>query len=825
MNLYTEQDPYYVETPLDSPVPPPQLSRRGGFKYHHDGMDLEGKAKMGGGIGEKLMRAAGWAGAGLGKNSQGIVEPVSASDKHDRLGLGFKAPNDPIKRRKHTIDVGRYFPHHQDFELISCNEVFVASDMIQDIRLDPHKPVDYNVFCDERLVQNLFLAKGQFDPVPHMKFIAARRLANPYETIGKSIFINRAAVKMANMDAMFHVTPKQCDASNFFFADVCAGPGGFTEYILWRTESRARGFGFTLKGEDDFTPWAFNRQPTNTFKTYYGEDETGDITKSSNMRHFFNIVKTQTKVGVDLVTADGGFSVEGDENYQEEHLKQLVLCQFLTALSILKPHGNFICKVFDTFTPFVPYTSRPANSERYIVCLDYQVDSPEVRDYLFRVNDELNRLKKWGTPGEPNVMEVVPIARIMQDRTFVDYVTEQNRRQATGQVESLNELMKYVEDEGLLPLDQADVRRRCYREWNLPDPSTENAREAMRRDAAPYQHRRRETPYDAGPDRRGSNSSGYFPPQKPYTPSMLPSYPPTPVGLGLMTSYRGDATPTPALPVETSTAMLSREDYEKTQRQRAQERRGRFSSSNWKTSSSCTASASSTPRAGSPDSVASNPTMTRPALTSTLSSGSLSQPMKRRESAGPSTPIAAPLHTTVSGPLTANSSSQRQSMPSPGSKLTQSRQHSVADLEAAFNAAPTAPTTHNPPDLLRKSSSILADLAVRKPSSLSTQAISLAASSTPSNPSVAPSHPPTVSTIPPATRIMRKRAMVDFREDNSEEENPIKRVRVSVATPSTPPAMKANYEHSTKLEQDEDSRSLVIVKNPTNPRCLTLRIS
>lgn len=35
----------------------------------------------------------------------------------------------------------------------------------------------------------------------------------------------------------------------FYFADVCAGPGGFTEYMLWRKGFyNAKGFGFTLKG-------------------------------------------------------------------------------------------------------------------------------------------------------------------------------------------------------------------------------------------------------------------------------------------------------------------------------------------------------------------------------------------------------------------------------------------------------------------------------------------------------------------------------------------------------------------------------------------------
>jgi hypothetical protein len=33
-----------------------------------------------------------------------------------------------------------------------------------------------------------------------------------------------------------------------YFADICAGPGGFSEYMLWRKSWHCKGFGFTLKG-------------------------------------------------------------------------------------------------------------------------------------------------------------------------------------------------------------------------------------------------------------------------------------------------------------------------------------------------------------------------------------------------------------------------------------------------------------------------------------------------------------------------------------------------------------------------------------------------
>ena len=56
-----------------------------------------------------------------------------------------------------------------------------------------------------------------------------------------------------------------------YFADVCAGPGGFSEYVLWRKPpGEAKGFGFTLKGNNDFKLEDFHSTHSEFFEPYYG---------------------------------------------------------------------------------------------------------------------------------------------------------------------------------------------------------------------------------------------------------------------------------------------------------------------------------------------------------------------------------------------------------------------------------------------------------------------------------------------------------------------------------------------------------------------------
>ena len=75
--------------------------------------------------------------------------------------------------------------------------------------------------------------------------------------------------------------------------------------------------------------------------------------KENNIKTFSKFVLENTNgLGVHFMMADGGFSVEGQENIQEILSKQLYLCQFLVALNIVRVGGHFVCKLFDVFTPF-----------------------------------------------------------------------------------------------------------------------------------------------------------------------------------------------------------------------------------------------------------------------------------------------------------------------------------------------------------------------------------------------------------------------------------------------------------------------------------------
>uniref|UniRef100_A0A8D0AL48 Cap-specific mRNA (nucleoside-2'-O-)-methyltransferase 1 n=1 Tax=Sander lucioperca TaxID=283035 RepID=A0A8D0AL48_SANLU len=456
-------------------------------------------------VSQKLMAKMGFReGEGLGKFGQGRKEIVEASTQRGRRGLGLTLQgfqgelnvdwrDEPEVHRK-QVNYVDWFPE--------CTTENPDADELRDwmkLGVRKLKIEDETEFCTEDLLHTLLRCKSVFDNLEGEEMRRARTRSNPYETIRGGIFLNRAAMKMSNIDHCFDqmfTNPKDSqgkpltkdrEGELLYFGDVCAGPGGFSEYILWKRRWHAKGFGMTLKGPCDFKLEDFYSAPSELFEPYYGEggvDGDGDITRPENITAFRNFVLESTeRRGLHFLMADGGFSVEGQENIQEILSKQLLLCQFLTAISTLRTGGHFVCKTFDLFTPFSvglvyllyhcfdriclfkPVTSRPANSERYIVCRGLKPGSDAVREYMFRINLKLNQLRNTDT----DVTEVVPLSIIKEDTDFYQFMVNSNESLCVVQIKALAKIHAYVVDQTLSEPKQADIRKECLKLWGVPD--------------------------------------------------------------------------------------------------------------------------------------------------------------------------------------------------------------------------------------------------------------------------------------------------------------------------------------------------------------------
>ena len=148
---------------------------------------------------------------------------------------------------------------------------------------------DETEFCNSDILRDILKCKSVFDNLEGEETRKARTRSNPYELIKGAFFLNRAAMKMANMDAVLDfcfTNPRDLNGKSLvgngellYFADVCAGPGGFSEYVLWRkSPGDTKGFGFTLKGNNDFKLEDFYSTHSEFFEPHYGTVDFIDIT-------------------------------------------------------------------------------------------------------------------------------------------------------------------------------------------------------------------------------------------------------------------------------------------------------------------------------------------------------------------------------------------------------------------------------------------------------------------------------------------------------------------------------------------------------------------
>ena len=265
---------------------------------------------------------------------------------------------------------------------------------------------------------------------------------------------------------------------------IAEGPGGFIEAVRYlRNINNYRcdlAFGMTLiKYErNDIHKHAhvpgwkqsqFFLENNPEVHIVTGADGSGDIYKQINIDSLNNTMRSLGKQsndsvygGADLVTADGGFDYSIEYNYQEQASCKLIFSQILGALKCQKQRGLFICKFFDmnsyftvemlyllyttykTITIYKPLTSRIANSEKYIICSNFQGINPNLLNTLFDI------LCKWNLDKENTInhmFETIPIE-------FIEKIKLINKNIIDLQIKSINNIIDNIKN-NKITLDKA----------------------------------------------------------------------------------------------------------------------------------------------------------------------------------------------------------------------------------------------------------------------------------------------------------------------------------------------------------------------------------
>lgn len=254
---------------------------------------------------------------------------------------------------------------------------------------------------------------------------------------------------------------------------LAEGPGGFVEACLYYRQRLIKiyplldkYYGITLNPFSKEIPgWSKATNILNKFKKNieidYGVDNTGDLYKVANIRSFSKKIKKGGSTGADIITADGGFDFSVDFNKQEQLAHRLILAELLTGIKSQKLKGSFICKLFDSYSNvtvqlmyfisclyeevyFVkPLTSRPANSEKYMVALAFKGFSNEVEEqYYIGQLEEI--LDKWDNISSDKLI----VKSIFENppNEFYNRITEYNDQSYKMQNEYINKILHTIEN-------------------------------------------------------------------------------------------------------------------------------------------------------------------------------------------------------------------------------------------------------------------------------------------------------------------------------------------------------------------------------------------
>lgn len=249
---------------------------------------------------------------------------------------------------------------------------------------------------------------------------------------------------------------------------LAEGPGGFYEaFHRYRHGIDDDCYGITLKSHTKTIPdWKTNKRLP--IKIHYGKDGTGNLYNITNINAFVEDVGEGT---IDFITADGGFDFSSDFNHQEEQSVRLIVSEITTALMLQKEGGCFLLKIYDCFNEetlrilhvlydhyqhiymIKPLTSRPANSERYMLCTGFHRGTTSGKQqYLRNLQTLMKLVEDYDHTDVYSHLQTIPF-----NTCFLNNIVMYNVYYTMRQILYIQRTIHYITFFGKSTKDRSDV--------------------------------------------------------------------------------------------------------------------------------------------------------------------------------------------------------------------------------------------------------------------------------------------------------------------------------------------------------------------------------
>lgn len=323
---------------------------------------------------------------------------------------------------------------------------------------------DQNIIVSKTLHLYLIRAKENIGKYP-TEWDKFKKYTNPYEFIHGIIPgtnhsvsclkpLSRSFYKMIEICNILNILNDLPKSINSFH--LAEGPGGFIEALLkLRNNRNDNYYGMTLINDTDVNVPGWKKSNNFLLKNENviiekGYDQKGDITNPDNLMYCYNKYNNT----INIITADGGFDFTSDFNNQESSMIKLILCQIAFAIAIQKKEGTFIIKFFNTFSKisidmiyllsliyeevnFVkPNTSRYGNSEKYIVCKKFKLNTNSTYDLMLKLYIIIKGLNDG--------YELVSLFNFELPLFFINKIEEYNAIYGQQQLENISNTINLI---------------------------------------------------------------------------------------------------------------------------------------------------------------------------------------------------------------------------------------------------------------------------------------------------------------------------------------------------------------------------------------------
>lgn len=277
--------------------------------------------------------------------------------------------------------------------------------------------------------------------------------------------ISRAFYKLWEILIFFDILPNN---KSIITAHLAEAPGSFVQALIMFRDK----YNKTVSNEDKYCAITLDEKDSkinmnkkklecfskNNQQRYFQhkttKNDNGDLTKINIINNFKKDIE-KYKDKATLVTADGGFEWI-NENYQEQEAYKLLLGEILACLKIQKQGGSFVLKIFDIFTEvtikiiciikyfykdvylFKPFTSRPSNSEKYIIAKNFTPG----KNFDYEIKKIENLLNELNNLGSDYVFDIIPDYNIPD--VLIHEIKDINNYLASIQFTSINKIISYI---------------------------------------------------------------------------------------------------------------------------------------------------------------------------------------------------------------------------------------------------------------------------------------------------------------------------------------------------------------------------------------------